>query len=218
MWCRNNRVTVHLSGFLLHVIIYHMVITTFMQAALHNNPYFPYSGFKDLDIDSFNCSVVSSSSLQKGKCSYCNTSFVCHVKIQTRNLPAWYYQYCIISIVLLCYLAALMRNWQWWTVCWRCQCMSQVSSFTNLSSYSDAQVHKTSAQCHCCSSFRSLLAMCLLYYYPLITCGSCHPTTSAPWLILSSSENCLIHVILVKLLTLVDFCVSVCALASGWLL
>jgi len=39
MWCRNNRVTVHLSGFLLHVIIYHMVITTFMQAALHNNPY-----------------------------------------------------------------------------------------------------------------------------------------------------------------------------------
>ena len=48
--------------------------------------------------------------------------------------------------------------------------------------------------------------------------GTLYPTTSVPWLILSSSENCWNHSILVKLLTFVDFCVSLCALASGWLL
>ena len=40
----------------------------------------------------------------------------------------------------------------------------------------------------------------------------------APWLILSSSENCWNHSILVKLLTFVDFCVFLCVLAFGWLL
>ena len=54
--------------------------------------------------------------------------------------------------------------------------------------------------------------------YPLSLIMTLCPTTSAPWLILSSSENCLNHSILVKLLILVDFCVSLCALASGWLL
>ena len=44
------------------------------------------------------------------------------------------------------------------------------------------------------------------------------PTTSAPWLILSSSENCLNHTILVKLLTFVDFCVFLGVSAFGWLL
>jgi len=48
--------------------------------------------------------------------------------------------------------------------------------------------------------------------------GTLCPTTSAPCLILSSSENCWNHSILVKLLTFDDFCVSLCALASGWLL
>jgi len=48
--------------------------------------------------------------------------------------------------------------------------------------------------------------------------GTLCPTTSAPWLILSRSENCLNYSILVKLLTFVDSCVSVCALASGGLL
>ena len=36
--------------------------------------------------------------------------------------------------------------------------------------------------------------------------GTLCPTTSAPCLILSSSENCLNHTILVKLLTFVDSC------------
>ena len=45
--------------------------------------------------------------------------------------------------------------------------------------------------------------------------GTLCPTTSAPCLILSSSENCLHHSILVKLLTFDDFRVSLCALASG---
>ena len=45
--------------------------------------------------------------------------------------------------------------------------------------------------------------------------GTLCPTTSAPWLILSSSENCLNYSILVKLLTFDDFYVSLCALASG---
>ena len=51
---------------------------------------------------------MSSSSLQKGKCSYCNTSFVCHVKIQTRNLPAWYYQYCAVVLFVP---SVLWRCW-----------------------------------------------------------------------------------------------------------
>ena len=45
--------------------------------------------------------------------------------------------------------------------------------------------------------------------------GTLCPTTSAPCLILSSSENSLHHSILVKLLTFNDFRVSLCALASG---
>ena len=44
------------------------------------------------------------------------------------------------------------------------------------------------------------------------------PTTSAPWLILSRSENCRNHTILVKLLTFVDFCVFLGVLAFGRLL
>jgi len=45
--------------------------------------------------------------------------------------------------------------------------------------------------------------------------GTLCPTTSAPWLILSCSENCLNHTILVKLLTLVAFCVFLGVLAFG---
>jgi len=45
--------------------------------------------------------------------------------------------------------------------------------------------------------------------------GTLCPTTSAPSLILSSSENCLNHTILVKLLTFVDFCVFLGVLAFG---
>ena len=45
--------------------------------------------------------------------------------------------------------------------------------------------------------------------------GTLCPTTSAPWLILSSSENCRNHTILVKLLTFVDFCVFLGVLAFG---
>ena len=48
--------------------------------------------------------------------------------------------------------------------------------------------------------------------------GTLCPTTSAPWLILSSSENCWNHTILVKLLTFVDFCFFPAVLAFGWLL
>jgi len=48
--------------------------------------------------------------------------------------------------------------------------------------------------------------------------GTLCPTTSAPWLILSSSENCWNRTILVKLLTPVDFCVFLGVLAFGWLL
>jgi len=48
--------------------------------------------------------------------------------------------------------------------------------------------------------------------------GTLCPTTPAPWLILSSPENCWNHIILVKLLTLVDFCVFLGVLAFGWLL
>ena len=52
----------------------------------------------------------------------------------------------------------------------------------------------------------------------LLPPGTLCPTTSAPWLILSSSENCWSHTILVKLLTLVDFCVFLGVLAFVWLL
>jgi len=45
--------------------------------------------------------------------------------------------------------------------------------------------------------------------------GTLCPTTSAPCLILASSENCWNHSILVILLTFVDF---FCVLAFGWLL
>ena len=40
----------------------------------------------------------------------------------------------------------------------------------------------------------------------------------APWQMLSSSENCWNHTILVKLLAFVDFCVFLGVLVSGWLL
>jgi len=40
--------------------------------------------------------------------------------------------------------------------------------------------------------------------------GMLYPTTSAPWLILSSSENCWNHTILVKLLTFVVFLTFLC--------
>jgi len=162
--------TMHLSGFLLHVIIYHMVITTFMQAALHNNPCtsrIPVSNIWTL------IRLIAVWCLPLLFKRWKVVTVIRHLDVMSRYKQ----DSClldIISIVLLCYLAALMRNWQWWTVCWRCQCMSQVSNFRNMSSYSDAQVHKTSAQCHCCSSFRSLLAMCLLYYYPLITYINVH--------------------------------------------
>jgi len=51
----------------------------------------------------------------------------------------------------------------------------------------------------------------------VLTCGSCHLERSARLhpLILSSSENCLNHSILVKLSTFEDFRVFLCALASG---
>ena len=48
--------------------------------------------------------------------------------------------------------------------------------------------------------------------------GTLCPTASAPWLILSSSENCWNLTLLVKLLTLVDFCVFVRVLTFDWLL
>ena len=45
--------------------------------------------------------------------------------------------------------------------------------------------------------------------------GTLCPTTSAPWLILPSSGNCLNHTISVKLLIFVDFCVFLSILAFG---
>jgi len=48
--------------------------------------------------------------------------------------------------------------------------------------------------------------------------GTLCPTTSAPWLILSSSGNCWNHTILVTLLISVDFFVFFVFWAFGWLL
>ena len=66
----------------------------------------------------------------------------------------------------------------------------------------------------------------LLTYFIDCTCshmrvlppGTLCPTTSAPRLILSNSENCTNHTILVNLITFVDFCVFIGVLAFGWLL
>jgi len=67
-----------------------------------------------------------------------------------------------------------------------------------------------------------------ILYHGCAVCGRFHMrvpppgtlclTTFAPWLILSSFENCWNYTFLVKLLTFVDFCVFLGLLIFGWLL
>ena len=112
----------------------------------------------------------------------------------------------------LCCLVHAIHYGRSWRI-WRKQ-FSQSAPADHVPSYARLPPHRWTTLYHGCvrssASGRS--------HMRVLPPGTLCPTTSAPWLILSSSENCLNHSILVKLLTYDDFCVSLCALASGWLL
>ena len=96
---------------------------------------------------------------------------------------------------------------------WRKQ-FSQSAQADHVPGYAHLPPHRWTTLYHGCARSSASVRS----HMRVLPHGTLCPTTSAPRLIVSSSENCLNHSILVKLLTFVDFCVSLCALASGWLL
>ena len=91
---------------------------------------------------------------------------------------------------------------------------SQSASADHVLGYAHLPPHRWTTLYHGCAQSLASGRSHMRVLPPGMLC----PTTSAPWLILSSSENYWNHTILVKLLTFVDFCFFLGVLAFGWLL